>query len=551
MNNHKYHNHIPADNVKMLTIKKGSKKGIGGSTSNLSSNGQMDIQMNFNKDKEQKQEKGIIRKAKKNITIMWWNKGNADYFSKKYEIETMITKHQPKIFALLEANMSPESHKPGLEIEGYSLERDRLETQNIRTRTAIYIATEISYKRRDDLEIPDLPFIWIQINESKSKSWLILAGYRQWRTLTAKNKKTSETIQAQMIRFHKWCEKISLAEKEGKALVILGDLNIDVTPWTSQIMKPTTHQQTMAPLLQLLKETATKNNLTLSRTPPTRYQGSNTPSTLDILLTNIPEQLSSPLLFETSSDHKLVSFNKRMKVKDAIIPIRKARNFSKYSKNEMLRKLNMPKLNELLHETDPEVVAEELTKELQRVLDEIAPIKTTQIRKHYAPHLTEGTKKLMTTRNEMKEKAQKTKKIEDINEYKKTKNITLREQRKDKIKWADDLIRKEGNTKKNLWCTAKRISGDGRQRAINSLKIDNVRITNQAEIANALNEHFINKIDKLKKEMPKPDKDILKELHNTPTPKEESMDLMSITETELNKNIRKMKKKQHHVGLTL
>ena len=71
MNNHKYHNHIPADKVKMLTNKKGSKKGIGGSTSNLSSNGQMDIQMNFNKDKEQKQEKGIIRKAKKNITIMW------------------------------------------------------------------------------------------------------------------------------------------------------------------------------------------------------------------------------------------------------------------------------------------------------------------------------------------------------------------------------------------------------------------------------------------------------------------------------------------------
>ena len=42
--------------------------------------------------------------------------------------------------------------------------------------------------------------------------------------------------------------------------------------------------------------------------------------------------------------------------------------------------------------------------------------------------------------------------------------------------------------------------------------------------------------------MPPPNKDILSELKNTPTSQEESMDLMTITEKELNKNIKKMKK---------
>ena len=252
----------------------------------------------------------IVKKGNNGSTFMWWNKGNSDIFNKMDEVELMIKKHNPKIFALMEANMSPECHSPALQIADFSLERDNLLNYNIRTRTAIYVSDSLSYKRRYDLEIPQLPFIWLEIKDSPSKSWLMMAGYRQWRTLGEKNRKGSHLMKAQLERFKKWTLSMEKAEQEGKEVVILGDLNIDVTPWTNPSTIRSEYQVSMASMLSALMETTNKLNLTLVKTPPTRFQGSDTPSILDVIFSNKPEKLGNPTLFETSSDHKLIVIKK-------------------------------------------------------------------------------------------------------------------------------------------------------------------------------------------------------------------------------------------------
>ena len=62
------------------------------------------------------------------------------------------------------------------------------------------------------------------------------------------------------------------------------------------------------------------------------------------------------------------------------------------------------------------------------------------------------------------------------------------------------------------------------------------------DLANCLNDHFIDKVQTMVKSMPVPKVDILTQLKNTPTPSGDQMKLMSFTAEELNNNIRKMKK---------
>ena len=117
----------------------------------------------------------------------------------------------------------------------------------------------------------------------------------------------------------------------------------------------------------------------------------------------------------------------------------------------MLQTLNIPLLNQLLSSTDVNKVEDSLTEEIVRALDIIAPICTTQIRTKYAPHLSQETKTLMTKRDKIKTEANMSKLPEKIQEYKTMRNLTLKRQRADKLRWAENLIKKKGNESKMLW----------------------------------------------------------------------------------------------------
>ena len=120
--------------------------------------------------------------------------------------------------------------------------------------------------------------------------------------------------------------------------------------------------------------------------------------------------------------------------------------------------------------------------------------------------------------------------------------MVIKAQRGDKRVWAEKLMLAEGNKSKNLWSTVKRISGDSRQEAINCLSHKGITVTNKEEMANILNSHFVTKVQDLIKELPTQTEDLLTTLKNTPTPEGDQMNLMSLTEYQLNQNIKKMKK---------
>ena len=243
------------------------------------------------------------------------------------EIQLMIEIHKPAIFGLGEANIGVHCHPPALEIPGFILERDNLVANGIRTRTAAYISDKLTYKRRLDLECANTPLIWLEIFAAKPKSWLLALGYRQWRTLNKKKNVDSGSTSAQLERLSKWGDSWEKAGEEGKQIVIIGDLNIDVGPWSDPSAILTPYQVSKASLLAKLKELSYQLNLSLIKTECTRIQGTQKPSTLDIILSSHSELIEAPKLFLTSSDHKLLCFSKNATIKIVKQPIRKTHFF--------------------------------------------------------------------------------------------------------------------------------------------------------------------------------------------------------------------------------
>ena len=96
------------------------------------------------------------------------------------------------------------------------------------SRNLMLIKNGINYKRRQDLENTRTCNIWVEVDTSRNKRTLFMAGYRQWALPASLDKdKDRRCIGKQEQRFKLTLEKWSLAAKEKKDIVILTDDNID------------------------------------------------------------------------------------------------------------------------------------------------------------------------------------------------------------------------------------------------------------------------------------------------------------------------------------
>ena len=479
----------------------------------------------------------------KHFLIMCWNKGNASFANRKDEVNVIIERWKPKIFGLLEANIEPSCHANSLNIDGYSIERDNLADEYLKSRAAVMICNSVNYRRRRDLEPSCSPAIWLEINPKTAKACLVFIGYREWRQLQAKNKKLNESMKQQLLRLESWAESWNKASNEGKSIIVLGDFNIDISTWVNPDIIPTLYQKQKKSLLDKLKEMAAEINLNVIKTRATRVQGNNFPSYLDLIMTNKQEIIENPILINSPSDHKIICFNMVNKAKQSGPDLKVGRSFKLYSKEKMLNVLNIPRLNELLFSADTNEVAEIIVSEINKALDHVAPIKKVQIRKNYAAYLSSDTKSRMLNRDNLKEKANTTNDEEDKRIYRVERNKVLKAQRFEKKKWAEKMILGEASNGAKIWKATKTINGDNKNLGITKLTVNGIRITNPSEIANSINDFFIEKIKKIVKERPPQTQNVAKELEETkPSDKISSFRLMELEMEELNTYIKEMKK---------
>ena len=541
-------NTIPQNSVSKLKVTKKNKK-VGKKNIKKQKKGRLVVhppQELLNERKTLKEP--LIKKPLKNGKsgkVMFWNKGGSKFLVKKDDIEILLGEHQPIAFGIAEANMSIDCHEATLKILDYTLERDNLIEEGLRTRLALYIKSTVQYKRRTDLEPKCTPAIWVEFNAGTSSAWLLFTGYREWRTLDPKKRVESGSQSSQLKRLDSWQDSWVLASSEGKPVFIIGDLNIDVQPWLDQSTDLTDYQVQRKPLLNKLKEMAGINDLSLLATPPTRSQGQDRDSTIDIVLTNKAELINSVELLPSSSDHRVVVVRKEAKVVSIPQEAITARSFKLYSKEKMLNCLDIPMLNSLLQLTDPNLVANVLVSHITSAIDRVAPYKTVQQRRNYAPHLSQHTKELMKLRNELRVKHRFSGLLSDEIAFKRARNTAVRSQRSDRKNWASKMIYdtvNKGLDSKKMWNVAKSISGECKKETVQKLTIRGVITKDKTEIANGLNDHFINKVRKLVGNMPHQQTDILKTLTSTPTPSGPKLQLKELKIEKLDEYVRKMKR---------
>ena len=229
------------------------------------------------------------------------------------DIVTMLETHKPQLFGISEANIHPNAHTPSMNIPGYSLETDRLPLDKFRGQVAIYVTKDIKYKRRLDLEPPLMPMIWLEVEVQKEKNILINIGYREWTQQTSvktkargkkkrnneersdslDSKKVGKTMMKQKERLNTMIASWEKASLEEKPLFIMGDWNINTLPWSNINYEPTQYDKDMKTLLEILQQAASTNNLELSTKLPSRKQGQDNQSSLDIILSNIPQRIQN------------------------------------------------------------------------------------------------------------------------------------------------------------------------------------------------------------------------------------------------------------------
>ena len=84
---------------------------------------------------------------------------------------------------------------------------------------------------------------------------------------------------------------------------------------------------------------------------------------------------------------------------------------------------------------DRDKAAEILTCKLTTILDQMAPVRTIQVRTKYAPWLSDNTKDLIKNRNEAHKIASETKSQDDYRLYKSLRNQATAKMRQEKKAW--------------------------------------------------------------------------------------------------------------------
>ena len=236
--------------------------------------------------------------------------------------------------------------------------------------------------------------------------------YRDWQYLNQHDNSSNE-IQAQLQRWLLFLEQWERALLEGKEVLVLGDMNLDFLKWTKTV--PTNSMaHRLRPLVDNLFSQILPYGVTQCVSVPTRQWPGEQSSGLDHIYSNKPEKPSDIKVdHQGASDHKLlfvIRYSKIVINKPRIVKKRSYRNFDPSQFLLAVRNMNFWNIYSC---DDVEEAVKILSDDLNKILDDMAPIKTIQVRAKYCPWLSDTTKALQSERNRIQKDAEETKNEDD------------------------------------------------------------------------------------------------------------------------------------------
>ena len=177
---------------------------------------------------------------------------------------------------------------------------------------------------------------------------------------------------------------------------------------------------------------------------------------LDHIYTNKPDKVSGVHAeFVGGSDHKLIKitrFSKSLQRNARYVRKRAFKNFVEEDIKEAVHQLSWWDVYSC---QNPDQATAIFTEKLTKILDLMAPVRTIQVRKNYAPWLSKETKRLMQERNEAQKHASQTRDQDDFRQFKSLRNQATAKMRQDKKAWEKQKLSSSLNNSIFLWKNVK------------------------------------------------------------------------------------------------
>ena len=215
-----------------------------------------------------------------------------------------------------------------------------------------------------------------------------------------------------------------------------------------------------------------------------------------------------------------------------------------------INEFNMDLVNQpwenLLISGDPDIQMEQFCSLFSQCFNRHTKIKKKIKRKNTKPFLAQDTRDVMRRRDKQKKEARGLKGQERfiaMKNYKKLRNTALYLQRRDEKSYFEELINNDGVA--NPWNVVNKVfKTDSRQEKI-TLKVNETKIDNPKDVANVLNNAFVDKIERLRRGLKvERDRSFLDPLHNSVSSECNKFKLKTVTESQVVKAVKKLKSKK-------
>ena len=227
---------------------------------------------------------------------------------------------------------------------------------------------------------------------------------------------------------------------------------------------------------------------------PTCYKNPQNPSCIDWILTNRSSYFKNTKAIDIglSDFHKMILTSFRFQYEPGAPKVKYYRAYKHFNEQIFKSELQIALNGEGIQTYD------QFEKKFMEVLEKHAPLKKKTLRANDAPYMTKTLRKAMMKRTELANKYNKTKNMQDYNNFRKHKNYVNRLYKKERKTYFNSLDINDVHNVKKFWKIWNPLISDKcrTNNTITLVKGNNI-LSNQAEVAEEFKGEFSNAVNNL------------------------------------------------------
>ena len=429
--------------------------------------------------------------------------------NKVSDVKRVVTQVKPHFFGCSECELKKSDNFDvgKLKIPGYNIFFPKSWEKHGYARVVVYYKKNLNCERLSELEDDHLQSIWFKFGFKNSKPGFFCHTYREF---TSNLGNSFRAQQEKLNLLIEQCESaLSLGNREeDNEIYVMGDFNLDSRRWHD-------NNYPYYGLSQNVIEFCDRNNVDQLVTEITRVQFNSVSRTTDMscidhLYTNCKYKCSNPILQSFGdSDHDIIGFVRLTKEPPEPAKTIRKRSYANFNKESFLHDLSLINWSAVYTCIDLDNAVEIFTNIFNDVLNKHAPWIMFQNRKNFKPWITSSTKDMMKARDLAKEKFKRlsianntgiatTEEADAWFNYTQLRNQVTTQKRNDETNYKKETVEKNVDDAGSMWASVKGFMNWKSTGTPNQIEKDNKLYTKSWDVANIMNEFFINKISRLR-----------------------------------------------------